>query len=157
MRRLDGSRRGFTLVEMLAVAGIVAILAAIAVPRFLAAIEDARTARAIADISTINEAVATYQAAHGGGLPANMSAMIPALIARPLIDPWGTAYVYNNFDVIPPGARRKDGALVPINKLYDIYSMGPDRLSAPPLNSSQGKDDIIFANDGGFIDVASKY
>ena len=23
-------------------------------------------------------------------------------------DPWGTAYTYHNFDLIPPGAKRKD-------------------------------------------------
>ncbi|MEK8023290.1 MAG: prepilin-type N-terminal cleavage/methylation domain-containing protein [Candidatus Hydrogenedentota bacterium] len=157
MNRPAASQRGFTLIELLAVVGILAVLASIALPRLFAATEKAKVARAIADISTINKAVITYQALHSGDLPDNMSQMIPAQIPQTMLDPWGKAYVYNNFDYIPPGWRRKDGALVPINKQYDIFSEGPNGTSSFPTNSGPGKDDILFANDGGFIDIAEKY
>jgi general secretion pathway protein G len=52
---------------------------------------------------------------------------------------------------------RKDRFLVPINSDYDLYSMGKDGKSSSPLTSKNGRDDIIRANDGAFIGLASDY
>ena len=46
---------------------------------------------------------------------------------------------------------------MPINKEYDIFSNGPNKATTPNIRSTNGKDDIILANDGAFIDVAEKY
>jgi general secretion pathway protein G len=52
---------------------------------------------------------------------------------------------------------RKDRNLVPINTDYDLYSMGADGKSVPPLTAMASRDDIIRANDGQYIGLASRY
>jgi general secretion pathway protein G len=52
---------------------------------------------------------------------------------------------------------RKDKNLVPINSEYDLYSVGPDGDSVPPLTAQPSRDDIVMANDGKFIGLASDY
>ena len=47
--------------------------------------------------------------------------------------------------------------LVPLNSDFDLYSMGPDGESEPPLSRPVSRDDIIVANDGDFIGIAKDY
>jgi len=54
-------------------------------------------------------------------------------------------------------AARKDGKLVPINTNYDLYSFGKDSKSKAPLRAKDSHDDIIYANDGGYIGLASEF
>ena len=73
-------------------------------------------------------------------------------------DPWGNPYGYLNLgDRNARGHARKDHSLVPINTDFDLYSMGPDGRSAPPLTAQHSRDDIVRANDGAFIGVAADY
>jgi general secretion pathway protein G len=153
--RRDG-RRGFTLIELLAVVVIIGIVSALVYPKLVEAVNKARYARAIADIGTIHKAIETYRITRGS-IPLTMNDMVPQLYTEPPIDPWGQPYNYNNFTQIPPGERRKDGPLVPINKEFDIFSSGPDGQSVPNIHAVPSRDDVLFANDGGFIDVASEY
>lgn len=60
-------------------------------------------------------------------------------------------------DVPSGGAMRKDRFLVPINTYFDLYSMGPDGMSAAPLTAAASRDDLIVANDGDYIGLASLY
>jgi general secretion pathway protein G len=55
------------------------------------------------------------------------------------------------------GPMRKDKNLVPINSQYDLYSKGPDGESLAPLTAKKSQDDIVLANDGGFVGRASDY
>ena len=55
------------------------------------------------------------------------------------------------------GHARKDHSLVPINTDFDLYSMGPDGRSSPPLTAKASRDDIVRANDGAFVGVAADY
>ncbi|MEW6683930.1 MAG: hypothetical protein AB1451_13595 [Nitrospirota bacterium] len=55
------------------------------------------------------------------------------------------------------GQARKDQFLVPLNSTYDLYSMGPDGDSKPPLKAKMSQDDIIRANDGQYIGLAADY
>ena len=51
-------------------------------------------------------------------------------------DPWGNPYGYLNLgDKNANGHARKDHSLVPINTDFDLYSMGPDGRSSPPLTA----------------------
>jgi general secretion pathway protein G len=55
------------------------------------------------------------------------------------------------------GIARKDRFLVPINSTYDLYSVGADGKSTGPLTASISHDDVIRANDGGYVGLASGY
>lgn len=143
-------RRGFTLVELMAVSAIIAAVATLAIPRIHDSIEKARVARAIGDIRAIASDLDAQDT-----LPDNLST-----IGRSgLLDPWGNNYAYLKFDKtkgVPTGARR-DRFLVPINSGYDLYSMGADGDSKAPLNAKASLDDVIRAMDGGFIGLASRF
>ncbi|MEP6574258.1 MAG: prepilin-type N-terminal cleavage/methylation domain-containing protein [Gemmatimonadota bacterium] len=146
------ARAGFTIVELLAVIAIIGLLAGIAIPRVKSTVNAANIAKAIGDIEAIQIDLESIEAG-GTPLPANLSA-----IGRgTLLDPWGNPYQYYPFAGNPPGGRRKDRFLVPINSTFDLYSSGPDGRSSPPLTAGASQDDIVRANDGGFIGVASNY
>ena len=74
-----------------------------------------------------------------------------------VLDPWGLPYEYLNLDGVPIGMMRKDQALVPINSDYDLYSKGPDGASIMPLTAPMSRDDVVRANNGAFIGIASDY
>jgi general secretion pathway protein G len=148
------SSRGFTVIELVTVLAIVGILTAMATVRYAEVLRQAKIARAIGDIKAIQTDLQALEAGDSP-LPASL-----ALIGRGgLLDPWGTPYQYNPFPPdrrVPAGARR-DRFLVPINTTFDLYSMGEDGSSVPPLNASRSADDVIRANDGGYIGLAEKY
>ena len=78
-------------------------------------------------------------------------------------DPWGRPYVYYPFPPQtgskrrPPAGARMDRFLVPINSRFDLYSVGKDGGSQRALTAAASRDDIIVANDGGFIGLARKF
>ena len=67
---MRGAQSGFTLVERLIVAIILAILAAIVVPQFAASTNDARASALRSNISNIRGAIDLYAQQHGGTFPA---------------------------------------------------------------------------------------
>lgn len=56
-----GSKRGFTLVEVLVVAGIIAILAGILVPLIFKEIDESKISRAAADVRSISTALIVFK------------------------------------------------------------------------------------------------
>lgn len=152
--RMGQTRSGFTLIEMLAVMAIIGLLAAFGIPKLRQVVQQARTARAIGDLRAVQTDLMAIEA-QGQPLPADLSGIGRA----GMLDPWGNPYVYNPFNPaahgVPAGARR-DRFLVPVNSTFDLYSMGPDGNSVPPF-SGPGSDDIVRANDGGFLGVAAKF
>ncbi|MBZ5665257.1 MAG: prepilin-type N-terminal cleavage/methylation domain-containing protein [Acidobacteriia bacterium] len=144
---------GFTLVEIVIAVAILLTIAAIAIPNYLAALDRAKVARAVGDIRTIGDAVLGYEV---------INQQFPDTLDRlgygANLDPWGHPYQYLNFaNVKGKGKMRKDRFLVPINSYFDLYSMGKDGQTVPPLTASTSKDDVIWANDGGFLGLASDY
>jgi len=102
-------RRGFTLVEMLAVMVIIALLTAIIVSAMSVATRKADINRARADLEKLKTGIESYKLDNGaypGGLP---------FVAGVTNDPWGQAYHYAY-----PGANTPS--------LYDLYSTGPNRM-----------------------------
>lgn len=67
-----------------------------------------------------------------------------------------TALQYLNF-ALGTGQPRKDHALHPLNTEFDLYSKGKDGESQAPLSANVSRDDIIRANDGQYIGLASNY
>jgi len=59
--------------------------------------------------------------------------------------------------VVVDSVRRRDRYLFPLNTDYDLFSLGPDGLTATALNNPQSLDDVIRANNGGFFGVAADY
>ena len=144
---------GWTLIELLYVLAILGTLVAIATPQIQQQHYRAQVARAMGDIETIQADLAGHEML-GAGLPETL-----AEIGRgSILDPWGNPYQYLKFPPGPaPGSARKDRFLVPINYSYDLYSMGEDGQSQAALVAPVSKDDVIRANDGGFIGLASKF
>jgi len=146
--------RGFTLVEVLLVTVIIGILASMAMPQLQLALEKAKTARAIGDIDAIGWDLIEYEMVNGV-FPNSLAGVGRA--GR--LDPWGNRYEYLKIKGTSGGRgqMRKDRFLVPINSDFDLYSMGPDGRSSTPLTARASHDDIIRANDGGFVGVAADY
>ena len=153
MGRKCNSSHGFTLVELLIAMAVAMTLAALAVPSILRSIDNAHVARAIADIDALEADIEAYDQLNDS-LPDTL-----ADIGRgDMLDPWGHPYQYLNFaNAKGKGQMRKDRFLVPINSTYDLYSMGKDGQSLPPITAKVSQDDIIRASDGAYLGLASNY
>jgi general secretion pathway protein G len=52
---------------------------------------------------------------------------------------------------------RKDHLLAPVNADFDLYSMGKDGQSMVPFTAKASRDDIVRANNGGYVGLVSDY
>jgi general secretion pathway protein G len=150
---LRGSLRAYSVLEVMVAIGAMALLTAIAVPSYDAYVQKAKVAAAIKDILTIQAAIDRYT---------TLNYAPPLSLATigmdTLVDPWGNPYQYLSFvGLHGHGQMRKDKNLVPINTQYDLYSNGADGQSRPPLTAAVSRDDVILANDGNYVGLASGY
>ena len=146
---------GFTLTEVLVVMAIIATLSAIMLPNMLKALAETQQDKAVDDIRNIERMVLSFQL-ETGQLPDSLD----QLGVKVPIDPWGNPYQYLRIAGAGnkgKGHWRKDRFLVPLNSDFDLYSMGPDGRSAPPLTAEMSRDDIVRAADGTFVGLASEY
>ena len=133
--------------------GIAALIAAIALPSYISYKQRAYVAAATMDIMTIATAINRYNTINNSPPPD-----LATIGLDKLLDPWGRPYVYLSFTGLTgKGQMRKDKNLVPLNTQYDLYSLGADGQSRPPLTVPVSKDDVILANDGNYIGLASNY
>ena len=168
-KNLKNTMGGFTLIEVMIVIAIVGILASIATPNYLKFRDRARGEMALTGIRLIDKEIANYLAEHGE-LPADLS----VIGMDDVLDPWGRPYEYlvtegvcdekvkdkddkDKDDQSTNDKVRKDHSLHPINCDYDLYSKGADGKSTAPLTAKISQDDIIRANNGGYVGLASDY
>ena len=138
------------------VVAIIGTLSAIAVPFMTGYLQKARNTRVIADLKTIEKEIFMFQAETG---------IFPDSLADigldTLADPWGRPYEYLKIQgAAKPGVKgkaRKDHFLVPVNTDFDLYSRGPDGKSVAPFTAKASRDDIVRANNGQYMGVASEY
>jgi general secretion pathway protein G len=154
LRRWPSRRRarGVTLLELAFAVLVVGLLAAITIPAYRGYAERARVAQAVTDIAEVSGRIQRFYTTNFR-LPASLA----DVGAQDLRDPWGRPYVYLLFDAVNRGARRKDRSLVPINSEYDLYSVGRDGRTRPPLTVPVSQDDVVRARDGGFIGKAADF
>jgi len=145
--------RGFTVVELTLAVAILGVLTSVAYASYQGFRERAQVADAVSTIATIAALIEQHRAERGA-LPASLG----DVGAGGHRDPWGKPYLYVSH--VDPGTRgqwRKDHNIVPINSDYDLWSDGKDGASAAPLTAAPSRDDVVRANNGRFIGLASKY
>lgn len=142
---------GLTLIELMlviAVLGVLIVLAGSVYPNYR---EKIRVHQARDEIAVISMHI---ESSHldNGNYPASL-----AEIGQAGSDPWGNAYAYADLSEPGNGEARKDRKLNPLNADFDLYSLGKDGASKPQITNRLSLDDVIRANDGAFIDLASNY
>lgn len=144
---------GLSLVELVLAIAIVAVLALVAVPGYSQYMERTRVTQAVVDINALNALIKGYYQ-DNRDYPDSLS----QVGAGAKLDPWGQPYVFHVFRTpADRGTARKDKNLVPINSDFDLYSKGKDHDTRPPLLARQSRDDVVRANDGSFVGLASSY
>lgn len=148
-------RLGFTIIELLVAIAVIGALAAIAAPSYQKYRENALVAQAMSDLKGLDVLVTQYYSD-------NMS--FPDSLAdigkAGMLDPWKKPYQYLRLSPLAPtaaGQVRKDKNLVPINADFDLYSMGKDGASMPPLTAKSSRDDIVRGSNGRFVGLASDF
>jgi general secretion pathway protein G len=145
--------RGFTILEWSIALAILAILAAIALPAYEQYVERTRVARAVIDVATIGAKISAYEV-DNREFPHSLG----DVGADAMRDPWGNPYQYvNHDDKASRGRWRRDKNIVPINTDFDVFSLGKDGQSKPQLTFKTSRDDIVRANNGRFVGLASEY
>jgi general secretion pathway protein G len=168
--------RGFTFIEIMIVMAIIGTLSAVAVPNYLKYRTKGRIALAMSDIRIIEKQIMCYWV-DTGELPDSLSELPNANIT----DPWGNPYQYLKIDGVTDhgvdnpsdstptaednpsdsagvlGMVRRDHFLVPVNTDFDLYSLGEDGKSQSPFTAADSQDDIVRANNGGYVGLVSDY
>lgn len=127
------------------------VVGSFAVPAFNGYVERSRVARAVSDIGTISLQLYRWQQ-DTNSLPASLA---EAGIGG--VDPWGRPYVYVRAAGTSRSRLRKDGNLVPLNTDFDLYSLGPDGITALALPAAPSRDDVVRARNGSYIGPAANF
>ena len=148
-----GAPGSFTLSKLLVSISIVALLASMSIPSVDMLIQKFRVAAALADIGSMQIRIENFRTLNNGMLPTSLD-----VLGTPT-DPWGNPYQYINIEagLTPPGSWRKDLDQLPINSDYDLFSMGRDGDSVLPLNGKSSRDDIVRADNGGYVGLAEDH
>jgi len=141
-----------TLVELVLIVAIVGVLTTLGLTTYRSYIDRLKIDQAVGDVMVMSLSVTEFKNDYNR-LPVDLAEIGKSA----MVDPWGHPYRYVNHATAPNGEFRKDKNIVPINSDFDLYSKGKDGASAAPLTASTSRDDIIRANDGAFVGLASVY
>lgn len=144
---------GWTLLELLIALAVAGILAALANAGYSAAVEKARVTQAMADIAELSMGIERHLTRQGA-YPASLT----EIESPARLDPWGNPYRYAPF-VTPAAiaAARKDRLLNPLNRDYDLFSVGRDGKFTTQITQRDSLDDVIRARMGGYIGLAGDF
>jgi general secretion pathway protein G len=129
---------------------------AVGVPIYSNTLYKARVNQAISKVAIMGQKIEDFMI-DSGRLPNDLNE-----IGEPnATDPWGNPYEYLVIFGLDKteieGKWRKDRFLIPLNTDFDLYSSGKDGVSKAPLTSEDSWDDIVRANNGGYVGLAHKY
>lgn len=144
--------RGFTLVELMIVGGLLAVLASVAIPLYQDSRHRAREQLAAQEINAMAGLLNRHQLDRRV-LPETLDEV--GLGGK--LDPWGRPYVYYNVESNGRGGARKDRRLNPLNTDFDLYSLGRDGKTKPQVSQKDSRDDVIRANNGRYVGLADHY
>ncbi len=154
---------GYTLIEVLVIAGMIALLASIAMPTYEQYVQRAQAGRAARDITEIAQLIARFET-ENARLPVDLAEIGMASDK----DPWGRLYVYLNLPTTETNFRsgggsgtppdvRTDRFNRPVNTDFDLFSQGKDGGSEASLTGSLSLDDVVRAKDGSFVGFARDF
>lgn len=143
---------GFTLVELMIVVAIVGIIAFVAVPAYQDYGKRVEADQAVKDLVVMQLQIDDY-ILNTGVAPVSLA----DIGLSGMRDPWGNAYEYLGYAHNPPGFRRKDKNLNPLNSDYDLYSKGEDGQTTKQIITPKAHDDIIRGRDGSFMGYAKDF
>jgi len=144
-RKLLGNNAGFTLVELIVVAGIIGVLVTVAMPAFNHFVNRVKVTRAIAEIRGFEKEILA-RIIEQNTLPDNLG----ELGLDSIDDPWGRPYQY--LKIGNPGTpRQKPLGIEDLNTDFDLFSLGKDGVTQTIIDDPQSKDDIVRASDGNWI------
>ena len=150
------SVRAFTLVEILLTLAILGTLSAIAVPTYKNYIDEQKVSAAIADIRGIEGDIVKFQAERGKPPDPLSETGLPTKV-----DPWGRPYQYQRIQGLSKHEMdlksRWDKNEKPLNYDFDLYSMGKDGETKAKITDKDSHDDVIRANGGAYVGLASEY
>ena len=144
--------RGFTAIEILIVLLIIAAMAWIGIPAYQGYIARTQVVDAVTTITRMSQDIKDYEKRMG-----NLPATLADVNYAGRVDPWGRSYVYLNLRATHGAGARKDKGLKPLNSDFDLYSVGPDGVTALSLSNSAARDDVLRARDGGFYGTAEEF
>ncbi len=160
------------MIELLIVVAIIGLLVGFGIPLYSTQVYRAKVARAITDIYTMQKSITNYLTDRGE-LPDSLE----DVEWDHLTDPWGNKYQYFKIDSAEEegnggqgkgkgkgkgkGGKGNDEMRThetqSLNSDYDLYSMGKDGKSEPSITAEESLDDVVRANNGSYIDLASDY
>src|SRR5436853_6813988 len=90
-RPADNSPRGFTLVELLVVIGIIALLISILLPALNKARESARQVQCLSNMKQLSVAVVSFANEHKGWMPGRAGQGVIGYVGSDQVEPGGAA------------------------------------------------------------------
>ncbi|MDH4265480.1 MAG: prepilin-type N-terminal cleavage/methylation domain-containing protein [Deltaproteobacteria bacterium] len=144
--------RGMTLLELIIAAFIISTLAAMAYLGYQDFHYKGQITQAGADVAQISGKLYLYYSQNAAFPPT-----LTEIAENNRLDPWNNPYDYWPITGVKGQKVRMDRNLHPLSTDFDLYSRGRDGATALQLTVKFSHDDIIRANNGKFIGLASKY
>lgn len=139
--------KGFSLIELMIVVGIIAILIGAALPLFTQMTDEAKIAKAKQDIDLLVNAISRFNSNESGYIK-HLTELKGRYIVKLPVDPWGSDYYLNDlFGVI--GSKGVDGKKETQDDLIIQYL--PDPMLIDVKFHDVGKTRVCLPDENGII------